>query len=302
MSLVNCPECKNEISNKAEMCPNCGYPISKDDEIMNVNNKSEKEKNENHVLGWIVFTITLIMAIILFFTSIRSGFYMIMSSICICPNFVKYIKNKTNKEMKLIVIVLLWLSFFIVSLLYIPSEEKINTNSSSNVEVKKVVKVEIPDFSLMEKNNIVNWCKANNISCKFKEEYSDNVEKGLFIKQSISANKIVNENSTITIVYSLGKAPTMGEINALGKAEAYLSFSGFSKKGLKEQLEFEGFSEVEAQYAVDNCGADWNEQAAIKAKAYLSFSSFSRSGLKEQLEFEGFTKEQAEYGVKAVGY
>ena len=53
---------------------------------------------------------------------------------------------------------------------------------------------------------------------------------------------------------------------------------------------------------VDNCGADWNEQAAIKAQDYLDFSSFSRSGLIEQLEFEGFTTEQAEYGVKEVGY
>jgi hypothetical protein len=67
-------------------------------------------------------------------------------------------------------------------------------------------------------------------------------------------------------------------------------------------LEFEGFSYDEAQYGVNNCGANWNEQAAKKAKTYLDFSSFSRQGLKEQLEFEGFTNEQAEYGVTAVGY
>ncbi|MGL5173096.1 MAG: Ltp family lipoprotein, partial [Olsenella sp.] len=68
-----------------------------------------------------------------------------------------------------------------------------------------------------------------------------------------------------------------------------------------EQLEFDQYSHEDAVYGADNCGADWNEQAAKKAKEYLSFTSFSRNGLIDQLEFEGFTSEQAEYGVNAVG-
>lgn len=95
---------------------------------------------------------------------------------------------------------------------------------------------------------------------------------------------------------------TMGQKNALKQAYNYLDFSAFSRSGLIDQLEFEGYSTDEATFAVDNCGADWNEQAAKKAEAYLEFSSFSRSGLIDQLEFEGFTTEQAEYGVTAVGY
>ena len=93
---------------------------------------------------------------------------------------------------------------------------------------------------------------------------------------------------------------TSGERNALSKAYDYLDFMAFSYSGLIEQLEFEGFSTSEATYAADNCGADWNEQAAKKAREYLDFMSFSRSGLIEQLEFEGFTRSQAEYGVNAV--
>lgn len=96
--------------------------------------------------------------------------------------------------------------------------------------------------------------------------------------------------------------PTLGEINALKKAGDYLKHMNFSYSGLINQLEFEGYSTEEATYAADNCGADWNEQAAGKAKSYISNMSFSRSGLIEQLEFEGFTSEQAEYGVTAVGY
>ncbi len=95
---------------------------------------------------------------------------------------------------------------------------------------------------------------------------------------------------------------SLGKINALASAKSYLRVSAFSYNGLIEQLEFEGYSSEEAKYAVDNCEADWNEQAAKSAKNYLRVSSFSRSGLIEQLEFEGFTHEQAVYGAEAVGY
>lgn len=37
--LIECPECKKEISDKAKTCPNCGYPISS--EII--------EKNDNNI-------------------------------------------------------------------------------------------------------------------------------------------------------------------------------------------------------------------------------------------------------------
>lgn len=94
----------------------------------------------------------------------------------------------------------------------------------------------------------------------------------------------------------------MSQKNALSKAQDYLSFTAFSYSGLISQLEYEGFSTEDATYAVDNCGADWNEQAAKKAQDYLDYSSFSRQGLIEQLEYEGFSAEQAEYGVTAVGY
>ena len=29
MGLITCPECQNTVSDKAEVCPKCGYPIAK---------------------------------------------------------------------------------------------------------------------------------------------------------------------------------------------------------------------------------------------------------------------------------
>lgn len=95
---------------------------------------------------------------------------------------------------------------------------------------------------------------------------------------------------------------SLGEINALKTALDYLDSMPFSYKGLIEQLEYEGYSDKEAKYGADHCGANWNEQAKKMAQSYLESMSFSRQGLLDQLEYEGFTSEQAEYGVNAVGY
>ncbi|MFW0793261.1 Ltp family lipoprotein [Gordonia sp. CPCC 205515] len=94
---------------------------------------------------------------------------------------------------------------------------------------------------------------------------------------------------------------TAGQENAIGKAKDYLAYSAFSRTGLIKQLEFEGFTESDATFAVDSLKVNWNAQAVQKAKDYLSYSSFSHSGLVEQLEFEGFTAAQAEYGVRGAG-
>ena len=96
-------------------------------------------------------------------------------------------------------------------------------------------------------------------------------------------------------------AATMGESNALLSAQSYLEYSAFSYVGLIEQLEYEGYSSSEATYAVNNCGADWNEQALKSARSYLAYAAFSYEGLIEQLEYEEFTNEQAVYAANNCG-
>ena len=95
---------------------------------------------------------------------------------------------------------------------------------------------------------------------------------------------------------------TMGMKNALASAKSYLNYTAFSRSGLIDQLEYEGYTIIEATYAVDNCGADWYEQAVKCAESYLNYSSFSKEALIDQLEYEGFTYAQAIYGVEENWY
>ena len=91
--------------------------------------------------------------------------------------------------------------------------------------------------------------------------------------------------------------PTRGEQNALDQARSYLDIMAFSRTGLIEQLEYKGYTSSEAEYAAENCGADWYEQAVLKAESYLNVSHFSRAGLIDTLEYAGFTTSEAEYAV-----
>lgn len=120
--------------------------------------------------------------------------------------------------------------------------------------------------------------------------------------ETTSAEETIPETEASVNAKSETAELSMGQKNALSMAADYLNYSAFSYSGLIEQLKYEQFSEEDATYAADNCGADWNEQAAIMAQQYLDYSSFSRGSLIDQLKYEGFTQEQAEHGAAAVGY
>lgn len=91
---------------------------------------------------------------------------------------------------------------------------------------------------------------------------------------------------------------TSSQTRAYESARSYLNHSAFSREGLIEQLEYEGYSNSDATWAVDKSGADWYEQAEKSADSYLSHSAFSEEGLRDQLEYEGFTADQAASAAK----
>lgn len=94
-------------------------------------------------------------------------------------------------------------------------------------------------------------------------------------------------------------AMTVSQTQASRSAASYLRVSGFSRTGLISQLEFEGFSNTDATFAVDAQKADWKMQASRSAASYLRTAAFSRTGLISQLEFEGFSNAEAVSGTDA---
>lgn len=178
-----------------------------------------------------------------------------------------------------------------------------SSSSTNNYQKNNAVEVTVVDFSSMNRDEVEAWFTTNKVNGRTSDEYSSSIAKGQFISQSISANTKIHEGDRITVVYSLGKEPTIEEKNALAKAESYSTIMHMSKAKIYEQLisEYgEGFTKSAAQYAMENLVADWNANALAKAKSYQSTMNMSKKRIYEQLisEYgEQFTKEQAQYAI-----
>lgn len=160
-----------------------------------------------------------------------------------------------------------------------------NFGNDVNVEEKKE-ETKIDSKSEKNTKSSTQNKASSNISSK-----SDSSANNEIKKEENTANNSSTNNSSVSV----------SKQNALKSAKSYLSISSFSRKGLIKQLEYEKFPTEDAEYAADNCGADWKAQALKSAKSYLSVSSFSYKGLKKQLEYEGFTSSEATYGVDNCG-
>lgn len=175
--------------------------------------------------------------------------------------------------------------------------------SANTYQTNNSVEVTVVDFSTMTKDETEAWLNTNKINGKISEEYSDEISKGQFVKQSIVANTMIHEGDKITVVYSLGKEPTTEEKNALKKAEIYSSTMHMSKQAIYDQLTSEygeKFQADAAQYAIDNLQADFKTNALEKAKSYQNTMSMSKSAIYDQLISqygEKFTEEEAQYAI-----
>ena len=93
------------------------------------------------------------------------------------------------------------------------------------------------------------------------------------------------------------------QANALRSAKEYLECSGYSRKGLIEQLHAgDGYDVSDATIAVDSLNIEWKKQAVKSAKEYLDCSGYSCKGLIEQLhKGDGYTLSEATYGAEQAG-
>ncbi|WP_211294941.1 Ltp family lipoprotein [Novosphingobium guangzhouense] len=122
-----------------------------------------------------------------------------------------------------------------------------------------------------------------------------------------SSSKPLEAQQANQIVGEPADSLTGPQRNAVRSATQYIELSGFSRRGLIDQLSSEygaGFDVSDATIAVDSLNINWNEQAVRSAKSYLELSGFSCRGLIEQLMSDAgaqFSKSEATYGAQQAG-
>lgn len=64
MAMIKCPECRKKISDRAKICPNCGYPISEREGRRNVEGRTFEElpSRSKRAMPLILFVVGLIIA------------------------------------------------------------------------------------------------------------------------------------------------------------------------------------------------------------------------------------------------
>lgn len=135
-------------------------------------------------------------------------------------------------------------------------------------------------------------------------EIEINGVKFYIIGDAVKTDATATAPATQTVAQPQAQTPakvTVGMKNAVKKAKSYLKHSDFSRKGLIDQLVYEGYTQEESIYGADNSGADWNSECLGQAKSYINHSSFSQKGLLNQLEYEGYTQSECIYGVNNCG-
>lgn len=233
--------------------------------------KETKKITLGLILSWIFGVLFGLSGLTFLFSGgIVAGISLILASLVLLPPVNKFVKEKFNFELSRGLKITLVIILFVIYAVNLPSSNMLD----DEVKIQPTENVNQPSETSTPSNTQTT---------------------------TPTETTTITQTTTPAVEEQSDKA-TMGEKNALNKALSYLDYTAFSYSGLIKQLEYEGFTHEEAVYGVDNCGADWNEQAALKAQSYLDYTAFSREGLIEQLEYEGFTREQAEYGVEAVGY
>ncbi len=238
------------------------------------------------IIGWILGLLVGIAGVGLLFTEPVPGILFILLALILLPPANRMLKDKFNISLSGGVKVVLVILLFGIAGATMDTEST-TTNNPAVAETREEV-VEEAEVS-SESNEVVSEPEV--VTEEVVTETTAVAEPVEEKPETVTEPPIVTQNQ-----------PTLGERQAVRAAQNYIDFQGFSRSGLVEQLEFEGYSRTEAEYGVANINVDWNEQAARSAQAYLEYSNFSRSGLIEQLEFEGYTSSQAQYGATAVGY
>ena len=102
-------------------------------------------------------------------------------------------------------------------------EADFTRSSTLNISVSKGSQpagtVTISDFKGKSYSEVESWAKTNKITLNKVESYSDSVESGLIISQSIDANKTMKQGDTLTVTVSKGKGVKVPDFNTMSEEE-----------------------------------------------------------------------------------
>lgn len=177
------------------------------------------------------------------------------------------------------------------------TEEKQDYSKELDEKIKKLmeenkydVKETIPDDKIEEINKQISVdddSKTNIPKSEKKEESDDDLNKE-------------DESNPYSELEPVFYNTIYGNEGAVNSAKNYLISMAASKNKIISFLRKKGFSEEEAIYGAENCGADWYDQALRMAMSYLNVQEFTYEQLALQLMIEEFTEDEIIYVLSVI--
>ncbi len=248
MALINCPECKKEISSEAKLCPNCAYNIKK--YVKGLEKSSKKIKVENDVQGDKVihkkkksFFIGVSGIILLMLGAITSILYYMSNatpevtglSVTEAMSILDEHKIEYAAEYS-------YTENYNKDLVYEQSIKAKSFYHSGDIITLKVSEGRTYIFpDIIDKNIDDVKDEIGDIVCEYAYEYTDDKEKGIVLSTSIDAGSMIKDTEVVNIVLSQGLYTWVPE-------------------------EIVGMTEVEAKKALEDLGLE------VKTKYYYSIN------------------------------
>lgn len=231
MALIECPECKKQVSDHAVSCPKCGYPIQK--ELNKEIKKATQTKQPSFdKYLWVTGIIVAVVCIFIFTASgqKKSG-HATQYSYTSSPSYTYSYTPKTGNEGAL-------------------EKAKSYLNSSAFSYEGLVEQLEFSGFSHSEAVYGADKCGAN------WNEQALRSAKSYLTSSAFSYTGLREQLEFTGFTQSEAKygADNCGanwNEQAAKQAASYLRSSSFTKSELIDQLEFSGFTHSEAVYGVN---------------------------------------------------
>ena len=118
MALIECPECKKEISDKAKECPHCGYPLVKKEEKKKQTKKEEPKKrfsSKKYRVAGFVCSIPCALVLLLFLLGLTFNSIGISLLISVVYGLIIYLLSKFLLDNKEHIKKFLWLIIIIIA-------------------------------------------------------------------------------------------------------------------------------------------------------------------------------------------
>lgn len=166
-------------------------------------------------------------------------------------------------------------------------EDSFTRSSTLKINVSKgkapAGKVSVDDFVNKPYSTVETWAKEKKVKLSKTEDYSDKVEKGSVISQSISSGKTMDEGDTLYVVVSKGKAIVMEDFST------YKDEEEIKKWATKNDVTVE----IKKHYAGEDIGTVISQSpkagASLTDKDHIEVI-ISLGTLKESVFFEKYPK------------